>query len=84
MYEGPIQELIDELPEDPLCGASGGPSRRIILTPDPLLETAWAAAAWGHTLTADCFAPEIFRAFVDAHYGAGPEQICADGAFTSP
>jgi hypothetical protein len=75
--------LIDSLPVDPLC-SSGGPSRRVILTPDPLLETAWAAASWGHTLNADCFESEIFRAFVEAHYGAGPEQLCADGAFTSP
>jgi hypothetical protein len=75
--------LIDSLPVDPLC-SSAGPSRRIILTPDPLLDTEWAAAAWGHTLTADCFESEIFRAFVEAHYGAGPEQLCADGVFTSP
>jgi hypothetical protein len=75
--------LIDSLPVDPLCSGSG-PSRRLILTPDPLLETAWAAAAWGHTLTSDCFESDIFRAFVEAHYGAGPEQLCADGVFTSP
>jgi hypothetical protein len=76
--------FIDSLPVDPLCSSGSGPSRRIILTPDPLLETAWAAAAWGHTLTAECFEPEIFRAFVEAHYGAGPERLCADGAFRKP
>lgn len=74
--------FIDTLPIDPLC--KSGPKRRIILTPDPLLDTRWAAAAWGYTLKADCFEAESFRAFVDAHYGRGPEQLCADGIFRAP
>lgn len=71
------QSMIDALPLDPLCSADV--QRRVILTPDPLLEARWAAAAWGATLEADCFEPDVFSAFVDAHYAAGPENVCGGG-----
>jgi len=71
------QAMIDALPEDPAC--SDAVKRRVILTPDPLLEARWAAAAWGFTLEADCFEAETFSAFVQAHYAAGPENFCAGG-----
>jgi hypothetical protein len=74
--------LIAELGPDPLCCAEPsctGASSRLILTPDPRLDTAWAASSWGFTLTADCFEPDAFRAFVEAHRGRGLEAVCSDG-----
>lgn len=74
--------LMQELPVDPLCSAPV--ERRVVLTPDPKLDTRWAAAAWGFTLTSDCFEPEVFRAFATAHYAGGPEDFCADGLDVGP
>jgi hypothetical protein len=74
--------LVEELGPDPLCcsGPScAGASTRLILAPDPRLDTAWAAAAWGVTLVGDCFEAEVFRAFVEAHRGRGPENVCSNG-----
>lgn len=75
--------LVAELGPDPLCcrePSCEGATTRVILAPDPRLDTPWAAAAWGFTLVADCFEPDVFRAFVDAHRGRGPEgTVCGDG-----
>src|SRR2546423_289122 len=86
--------FIDVLPVDPACaGANGGagPKRRILLTPDPLLDVRFAASAWqgpaydnggpgtGYTLRAPCFDAVAFAAFVTAHYARGPEDLCYDG-----
>lgn len=68
--------FIDEMPEDPLCGAT---PNRMLMTPDPLLDAPWAAAAWGFTLRSECFEPEVFRSFVDQRYGRGRENTCAEG-----
>jgi hypothetical protein len=68
--------LLDEVGDDPECS---GISSRTILTPDPRLETRWAAASWGFTLTADCFEPDIFRAFIETHRGNGLEEVCGHG-----
>jgi hypothetical protein len=74
--------LVAELGADPLCctgpNCTGAPTR-LILAPDPRLDTPWAAAAWGFTLVAECFEPDEFRAFVEAHRGRGPENVCSDG-----
>ena len=77
-----VRALIEELGPDPLCcsGTScANPVSRLILMPDPELDTRFAAASWGFTLRAGCFEPEVFRAFVNAHRGRGPEAVCADG-----
>jgi hypothetical protein len=66
---------IETLPEDPLC-AQHNRARRVILTPDPLLDVRWGAAAWGFTLRSDCFEPEVFTDFVTAYSAQGPENIC--------
>lgn len=71
------KSMIEELPVDPLC--TSPVERRVILTPDPKLDTRWAASAWGFTLTSDCFEAEIFSAFAISHNGAGPEDFCANG-----
>jgi hypothetical protein len=64
---------------DPLCLQNPGPAARVVLTPDPLLDTPVAAATWGATYTATCIDVPSLRAFADAHYGNGREQTCADG-----
>ncbi|HEU4535053.1 MAG TPA: DUF3105 domain-containing protein [Polyangiaceae bacterium] len=62
---------------DPRCAP---PVRnRLLVTPLPTLDVPFAAAAWGHTLRASCFDRAAFLRFADAHYAAGPENICADG-----
>jgi len=76
------RELIAELGPDPLCCSEPtctGASTRLIMTPDPRLESRWAAAAWGATLVLDCFEEAPFRSFVELHRGRGPEGVCADG-----
>lgn len=71
--------FIAALPVDPLCSQSGGPQRRIVMTPDPSLDVEFAASSWGWTLKASCFESAVFAQFVAAHYGHGREVTCADG-----
>ncbi len=72
------QGVIDGLKGDPACVAPG-PKNRVVMTPDPLIDQRWAAAAWGFTLTADCFDADLFRLFLDSYQGAGPENFCSNG-----
>ena len=72
-----VQAMIDALPPDPLC-ASPTP-RRVLLTPDPLLDVRWGVSAWGFTLRADCVDITRFRQFYLNHFGRGPEDLCAAG-----
>jgi hypothetical protein len=77
-----VQTFIDALPVDPLC--SGGVQRRTILVPRPGMGARWAAAAWGFSLTAECFDAELFGDFYGEHVGRGPEDLCNAGvAFES-
>ena len=77
-----VQAIIDGLPLDPRCAPEV--KHQVILSPDPTLPTRWAAAAWGHSLRADCVDTQAFRAFYDANFAHGTEDICGDGlAFTS-
>lgn len=73
-----VQALIDALPSDPLC--DGDPPRRVVLTPDPLLDVRWGVSSWGHTLRADCVDRERFTRFYLNHFGAGREATCAQGS----
>ena len=64
-------------PADPLCVA---PIRnRFVVTPDPLLDTRFAASAWGWSLRSDCFDLPALGSFIDAHYAQAPENFCTDG-----
>lgn len=65
-------------PDDPAC-AGEVPKHRIIVVPDPTLETKFAASAHQWTYTADCFDQDSLGKFVDAHYAHGPENFCSDG-----
>lgn len=76
------QEVVNAAGVDPACCTTEScevGSSRVILVPDPLLGTRWAAASWGHTLTADCFEPEPFADFLAERRGHGFEAVCADG-----
>jgi hypothetical protein len=72
------QEFIDALPVDPLCPPAG-PKRRVLMVPDPFLDTKWAVSVWGWTLRAACFDRAAFGQFVSSRYGQGPENFCSDG-----
>ena len=72
-----VQALIDALPTDPLCG--GASRRRVVLTPDPLLDVRWGVSAWGHTLRANCVDTLRFTQFYANHFGSGPEDLCGGG-----
>ncbi len=74
------QAMLDALPDDAECTALGeGVRRRSVMTPDPNLDVAFAASAWGWTLRAKCFDATAFRAFALAHYNHAPEDLCNDG-----
>lgn len=65
---------------DPKClQIPGGPTERVIVTPDPELDVPVAAAAWGATYKATCLHPESLRDFMKARYDKGPESTCASG-----
>ncbi len=73
-----LRAAIASVPSDPLC--AGSEVRvRTLLTPDPLLDVPIAAVAWGWTYRAECLDLPSLTEFVKAHYGQGPEAICANG-----
>lgn len=64
------------------AGCETGSRARVLLVPDPELDVAWAASAWGHTLRADCFDAEVFSSFYLAHAGQPPAPeagLCGSG-----
>jgi hypothetical protein len=69
--------MIDALPADPSCDAAT--PRRVLLTPDPLLDVRWGVSAWGSTLAANCVDTERFRQFYLDNVGRGPEDLCNAG-----
>jgi hypothetical protein len=72
-----LQTFLDARPMDPECIA---PTKsRLVVTPDPLLDVRFAAAAWGWSLKSDCFDLAMLGPFMDAHYGHGSEDFCTDG-----
>lgn len=72
-----VQSFIDALPADPRCTADV--RVQVVLVPRPGLGARWAASAWGYSVTADCFDPDIFGQFYDDHHGHGPENLCNQG-----
>jgi hypothetical protein len=75
-----LEQAANQIPTDPLCVADGEGIRvRVVITPDPLLDVPVAAAAWGWTYRAQCADLPTLGDFAQAHYGQGPEQICANG-----
>lgn len=76
-----LQAASDSLPTDPLCTSTGGPGVRVrtVITPDPLIPTRVAAAAWGWIYLADCADLPTLEQFAKAHYGQGREDLCSPG-----
>jgi hypothetical protein len=71
-----LRRAIDAMPKDPLCSDV---KNRIILTPDPLIDTKVAVAAWGFTYEADCVDQATLVDFAKAHYARAPEDFCSPG-----
>lgn len=72
-----LQAMLAQQPVDTSCGATV--RNRFVVTPDPLLDVQFAASAWGHALRSNCFDLAALDDFILAHYGRGPEDVCADG-----
>ncbi len=84
--EKKLQDVIDALPIDKSCiDPDAGPpekqplKRRVILVPEPTLDTEVAAAAWQWTYRATCVDGPTLTAFYNAHYNHAIEDTCADG-----
>jgi hypothetical protein len=77
-----LRETMASLPEDPVCTAQNGPpgpALRMVMTPDPLLDVAIAAVAWGWTYKANCVDLPSLKKFARDHYNQGTENVCANG-----
>lgn len=72
-----LRRVRDAIPTDPVCDPSI--RVRVIIAPYPELDVPIAAAAWGWTYRANCLDETSLRDFALAHYGQGPEDICAPG-----
>ena len=72
-----LQVMLAKQPVDTSCGATV--RNRFVVTPDPLLDVQFAASAWGFALRSNCFDLAALDDFILAHYGRGPEDVCADG-----
>jgi hypothetical protein len=72
----------DAFGRDDLCNEAV--MNRILVTPDPLLDVPFAAAAWGHSLKAKCFDGELVASFADSYYGMNYENLCNDGTAMFP
>lgn len=68
---------LDSRPADPLCTLPL--KNRFIVTPDPLLDVPFAAAAWGASLKSQCFDLAALGTFIDQYYAKAPENFCFDG-----
>jgi len=64
---------------DPICRDETWMSRFVVV-PAHDLATPLAALAWEHTYEATCIDMPSLTAFVEAHYGHAPEDLCAAGA----
>ncbi|MFO0553144.1 MAG: DUF3105 domain-containing protein [Polyangiaceae bacterium] len=66
---------------DALCATSamGAERSRIVITPDPLLDLPIGISAWRATYVATCIDRPSIDAFIEAHYGDGPERTCFEG-----
>ncbi|MEZ4299588.1 MAG: DUF3105 domain-containing protein [Polyangiaceae bacterium] len=75
-----LEEARESVSGDPKClMIPDGPTERVVITPDPLLDTPIAAAAWGATYTATCLDPSSLKDFAKKHYDKGTESTCAQG-----
>lgn len=75
-----MRKIRDALPTDPSCPPDV--RVRIVIAPDPAIDTPVAAAAWGWTYKSDCLDATTLGEFVSSHYRQGTEDICAPGKTT--
>ena len=73
-----LEQAFDEA-SDAYCIANGDGLSRVLLTPDPELDTPIAASAWGATYTATCIDPASIAGFIAKRIGRGTEMICGGG-----
>jgi hypothetical protein len=72
-----LQRIAGAAPQDSLCES---PTRnRIVIAEDTVMQSRFAALAWGWSLESDCIDSVAFAAFIQAHYAQGPENICYSG-----
>ncbi len=64
-------------PQDPKCQPPD--KARFLLLPYPTLGRAFAAVAWGHYLTADCFDGDLVGLFTQKYYNKNYEDSCDQG-----
>ena len=73
-----LSTIANNLPQDQVCSGEGK-RNRVIVAPDPTLDTQVAVAAWGWLYKAACVDAASLSNFIAAHYGQGPECTCFDG-----
>lgn len=76
LVEG-LRKVRDAAKTDPRCDAAT--RVRIVIAPDPKLETPIAAAAWGFTYKADCVDAPTLSKFIADNYALAPEDFCSPG-----
>jgi len=74
-----LQQVMNELPDDAICGTVPGVSKRLLLAPDPEITTPIAVSAWGAIYMATCIDKESLASFVSEVYGKGTEETCWNG-----
>jgi hypothetical protein len=73
-----LRDAVAAMPADPVCAGTAVRVRAVI-TPDPLITTPVAAAAWGWTWTAQCVDEASLQDFAKSHAVQAPENECANG-----
>jgi hypothetical protein len=79
-----LRRVLDRAAADPLCASQPATRARVLITPDPELDTPIAAAGWRATYMATCIDEGSLDAFVADAYGRGPEATCSPGAIGDP
>jgi hypothetical protein len=74
-----LNQAFEAIPLDPACT-----HRRAVLASDPLLTTPVAVVAADYAMDGDCVDEAAILAFVEAHRGNGPEDLCDEGTITVP
>ena len=79
-FKQALRDASAAIPSDGTCAA---PVRvRTVITPDPLIDTAIAAVAWGAVYHSPCVDLPSLSEFAKANYAKGPEDLCAAGVTT--
>lgn len=76
-----FEQAAEDFGPDATCiaGQNGAERSRIVITPQSEIDAPIALSAWGATYVATCIDPPSIQAFIEDHYGNGPEDVCAEG-----